>query len=79
MPIYEFRCLDCNRFFEVLVVSSAQDDPVTCPHCHQSHFERIMSTTSHQIRPSGGTGTPAVQNRTCSTGSCATITLPGPD
>jgi putative FmdB family regulatory protein len=79
MPIYEFRCLDCNEVFEVLVMGSAGEERITCPNCHQAHFERVLSSTSHQVR-SGGNGVgPKVQNRVCSGGTCSTITLPGPE
>ena len=79
MPIYEFRCLDCNQFFEVLVRGNTEDQPISCPHCQQAHFERVLSTTSHQVRSSRAGTAPTVQNRTCSGGNCSTITLPGPD
>ncbi len=78
MPIYEFRCLDCSQFFEVLVLGT-EDQSISCPHCSQTHFERVLSTTSHQVRSSGAGAAPTVQNRTCSSGTCSTITLPGPD
>ena len=78
MPIYEFRCLECNEFFEVLVMGGQDEQEMKCPHCDQANFERVLSSASHQMRSGAGAG-PSVQNRTCSGGTCSTITLPGPD
>lgn len=42
MPIYEYRCADCDRSFEAFVRSAADD--ADCPHCHGSKLTREMST-----------------------------------
>ncbi len=78
MPIYEFKCLKCNNFFECL--SLKRDDKVktVCPECHSEDFERIISSTNYSM----GNGVPktdgqssSAQTRTCSGGSCATYNL----
>jgi len=78
MPIYEFKCSACNALFEVLVMDSADEAEIQCPHCHAASFERVLSRTSHQIR-SGGASGPSVESHHCPGGSCSTITLPGSD
>jgi putative FmdB family regulatory protein len=79
MPIYEFRCLACNELFEALVMGSGDDETeILCPHCKQANFERVISRTSHQVRSGRGNG-PRVENHNCPSGSCSTVTLPGPD
>jgi putative FmdB family regulatory protein len=80
MPIFEFKCLKCNEFFEVLVMNNQNDQmEMKCPKCRSEEFERVLSTTSHTI----GSGGPqkqgvSVQNRNCSSGSCTTYEIPGP-
>ncbi len=40
MPIYEYRCRDCDTEFEVLVRGT---DPVVCPHCRSSSLQKLLS------------------------------------
>jgi putative FmdB family regulatory protein len=42
MPIYEYRCTDCDRSFEAFVRRA--DDGAECPHCHGSKLTRELST-----------------------------------
>ncbi|MBC8253263.1 MAG: zinc ribbon domain-containing protein [Ardenticatenia bacterium] len=41
MPIYEYRCRDCDGTFEVLVRGGAA---VTCPHCGGASLDKLFST-----------------------------------
>ncbi len=43
MPIYEYRCADCDRSFEILM-RSGHDDDAECPHCSGRRLERELST-----------------------------------
>ncbi|HDI60657.1 MAG TPA: zinc ribbon domain-containing protein [Desulfobacteraceae bacterium] len=78
MPIYEFKCLSCNALFEVLIMDSGDETEVRCPSCKETNFQRVMSAASHQVR-SGRSGGAKVESHNCATGSCSTLTLPGPD
>ena len=80
MPIYEFKCLKCEAFFEFLVMGKDEKAEMKCPQCDSEDFERVISTTSHTINatPGGQEGT-STQTRTCSSGSCTTYTIPGPN
>ncbi len=40
MPLYDFRCSDCNKTFELLVKTSAT--PV-CPQCGGQNMEKQVS------------------------------------
>ena len=40
MPIYEYRCQDCEATFEVLVRG---DDLVTCMHCGSLSLDKLLS------------------------------------
>ncbi len=83
MPIYEFKCLTCDEFFEVLVMGSRDKDPVKCPKCESGEFERVVSKTNFTMGGSAGssvqgqTGGVHTQERECSGGSCKTYTVPG--
>ncbi|KJS32280.1 MAG: FmdB family transcriptional regulator [Desulfatitalea sp. BRH_c12] len=79
MPIYEFKCLECQEFMEILVMG-ADDKQVEmkCQKCGSESLERILSTTSYCV--AGGSAAqsgPSTESRTCSGGSCNTWNLPG--
>ncbi|HXW85210.1 MAG TPA: zinc ribbon domain-containing protein [Candidatus Binataceae bacterium] len=42
MPIYEYRCSDCQSSFETLV-RPGHDDDAECPSCHSIRLTREMS------------------------------------
>ncbi|BBO70509.1 hypothetical protein DSCA_44390 [Desulfosarcina alkanivorans] len=82
MPIFEFKCLDCDEFLEILVMNKQEEVELACPKCGSGNLERILSSTNHTIT-GGGSGQPSgsgasTQTRTCSSGSCTTYTIPGP-
>lgn len=81
MPIYEFKCLKCEEFFEVIVMGSSGDNLKGCPKCGSEEFERVVSKTNFTMGSSGGGAGPKAgvqtQERTCSGGSCKTYTVPG--
>ena len=77
MPIYEFKCVNCNKIFELLAVKSEDSVNISCPHCKGEHLERVMSRVSINASGSDRGHSPSVTERSCSGGSCQTITLPG--
>ena len=52
MPLYEYRCEDCNATFEVIKKFS---DPVEqdCLHCGSSHTHKLVSAPSVRFKGSG--------------------------
>ncbi len=56
MPIYEYRCRDCDATFEALV---RDDVAVFCPHCGGSSLEKLISapfiSSGRTTRPVGHT------------------------
>lgn len=45
MPIYEFRCSQCGKEFETLVLRSG-DEAVNCPVCGSKETKKILSAFS---------------------------------
>jgi putative FmdB family regulatory protein len=80
MPLYEFKCLKCEHFFEILVMNDKDQIEMKCPQCKSEAFERVLSTTSYAMGSgSGGSKGVSSQSRTCSGGSCTTYDIPGPN
>ena len=50
MPIYEFRCEDCEKPFEKLVRAFREE--VACPECGSASVERLLSTFAMSGGPS---------------------------
>jgi putative FmdB family regulatory protein len=41
MPLYEYRCLDCKRRFEIFMTYTEYGTrQVTCPHCQSENIQR---------------------------------------
>jgi len=46
MPIYEFRCQNCDKVFEFLCMKSDGEDKVICPSCGCENSEKLLSAFS---------------------------------
>ncbi|HEX2869059.1 MAG TPA: zinc ribbon domain-containing protein [Ignavibacteriales bacterium] len=71
MPVFEYRCRECNTKFDVLHKSHESQEEVVCPKCKSkdnkkllSSFSASVSSGSHDHSFGGG----------CESGSCG---LPG--
>jgi putative FmdB family regulatory protein len=60
MPIFEFKCKNCNHKFEELVFSALTDSSnITCPECGIKNAEKLMSACSSSgMSDSGFSGAP---------------------
>ena len=65
MPIYEYRCANCDRSFEAFVRPS--DTSAQCPHCNGSKLTREMSTFAS--RASNGDSAAAVASAMANSGT----------
>ncbi len=44
MPLYEYKCADCDKPFEMLVASPALADSVVCRYCGSESVRRLVSS-----------------------------------
>lgn len=78
MPIYEYKCLKCQEYFEMLQMGMDDKIEIKCPKCGSEEFERIISTTNYSMDTGSGAGQKgSIKTRDCSTGSCTTYDIPG--
>jgi putative FmdB family regulatory protein len=58
MPLYEYRCEDCETAFEKLVRAFREE--VRCPECGSGTVEKLLSTfalsSSSRLPPGSGGG-----------------------
>jgi putative FmdB family regulatory protein len=47
MPIYEFRCLDCDKKFSILFRTRSMLQSHVCPECGGNNTERVISTFAY--------------------------------
>ena len=43
MPIYEYRCEECDEDFEVFVRSPSQKANLICPKCESHKVDKVVS------------------------------------
>jgi putative FmdB family regulatory protein len=82
MPIFEFKCMQCETFIEKLVMKDEDMVELRCPECDSGDLERVLSKTNFTVPPGGGekgSHGASTETRTCTSGSCTTYNLPGPE
>jgi putative FmdB family regulatory protein len=78
MPLYEFKCLKCQEFIELLVMKKDEEVEPKCPECGCEDLERVLSTTSYSMGNGAGTSKRVQsRSRTCGSGTCTTYDIPG--
>ncbi|MGC8972273.1 MAG: FmdB family zinc ribbon protein [bacterium] len=70
MPLYEYRCLDCNSRFEVL--SKELLEEVVCEKCGSKNTKRLISAFSFATTGDNGIKMSSSSScSTCSSKSCS--------
>lgn len=46
MPIYEYKCDDCEKVTEKFFRRSEPEDPIPCDHCNSKKTRKIISSTN---------------------------------
>ena len=65
MPIYEFRCKECDNTFEQLFASSQQKSSASCPECESSETTQLFSVFG--VGTLDAVGIPATDMPMCGT------------
>lgn len=75
MPLYEYRCPDCQGRFEIIQHLGASASETICPACGAQHVERQLSTFA--VSAGGATASSAPSESfgcgrpQCAGGTCA--------
>jgi putative FmdB family regulatory protein len=67
MPIFEYKCNDCGKKFDVLHKSSTNLEEVVCPNCQSKNSKKLLSAFSATI---SGSASSHQEHPSCSDGSC---------
>lgn len=43
MPLFDFKCNDCNKTFEKIIASGSSYENLTCPQCKSNNISKIIS------------------------------------
>lgn len=54
MPIYEYRCRDCDEVFQRLQPVGGTSKDVRCPTCSGRRVERLLSSFASSSSSAGG-------------------------
>ncbi|MEA3492996.1 MAG: zinc ribbon domain-containing protein [Candidatus Margulisiibacteriota bacterium] len=66
MPIYEFKCKDCGKEFEVKLPMSKSGEKQNCPLCESGNTTRSFSAVSVMNSSTSDSGS----FPSCPTGTC---------
>jgi putative FmdB family regulatory protein len=55
MPIYEYRCSECGKKFEKLLLSISSTSQVECPRCGGRKVEKLFSLFGTKASESSST------------------------
>lgn len=64
MPIFEYKCKQCNNKFEVLHKSSVNQEEVNCPKCNSTENKKLLSSFS-------ASGFSSSSSSSCESGNCS--------
>jgi len=53
MPLYKYRCTECDNTFKVLQKNGKKDEDPECPVCGARESERVISSVGIRFKGSG--------------------------
>jgi putative FmdB family regulatory protein len=69
MPVYDYRCNDCKKTYDVYHKSSEIVEDVVCPFCGSLHHKKLMSVPVVSMG-STSSGSDYSASSSCQTGGC---------
>lgn len=78
MPVYEYKCNDCGKKYEIFHKSTTNLGDIECPNCNSRNYKKLLSSFSASSESNsydssagctdGSCGLPSYGG--CSTGTC---------
>jgi len=69
MPVYDYRCTDCNKTYDVYHKSREIAEDIVCPSCGSHSAKRLMSASMVSMG-SGASSSSSYQAPSCESGGC---------
>ena len=66
MPIYDYKCSDCNKEFEVFVKNDGKT--AECTECGSKNIKRVYSSFDFNLNNKSESSCPTINS--CANGSC---------
>ena len=70
MPLYEYRCADCEKKTEQLVLAGDLASPPVCPSCGSRSMSRLLSTFAAQATEGSRSSFSFDPSTACGGGAC---------
>lgn len=49
MALHEFKCRECKKIFERLLINGDKEEEVQCPFCNEKGIDKIISKSNFVI------------------------------
>lgn len=70
MPIYDYRCSDCGKTYDVFHKVREVKEDIICPECNSTEHVRLISAPSISMKGSSSSSSFSDQMPSCADGSC---------
>jgi putative FmdB family regulatory protein len=71
MPIYEYKCNNCNKKFEYFHKSIKSEEHVICPQCNSSEIKKVFSKFAASVSESNSYNSYQPSCDSSSSGCCS--------
>ncbi len=68
MPIFDYRCSDCGKVYDVFHKGKEIAEDISCPMCGSAKYSKLMSAPMVSIGSSGRSD--SASGDSCETGGC---------
>lgn len=71
MPVYDYKCNECDSKYDIFHKSKENQEDIICPKCGSKNASKLMSAPSISMHSLGSPEMPACPSGgCCSGGSC---------